>query len=279
MVEQVCFLFVADLHGFGAAHVLDPVEHFVQRVDAKHRRRIVGGILGDEGAVLEEFRHVRAGRFKEFLPDDGKRHAGGAEIFLDARPDHSKLVAVHAAGEDIAGHIADDRHIHLGEFPVFRAVDGVVRGDMEIVRAGADVVGVRDVGVIFVLCRIGVIGLAEELRRVPRLVGPHAGVRIGRAGVEEIAGLHEELHGAAALNKDDLLSVLQLEELREERLRLGEKRLKFGGAVAHLDDAHASAAEIGPFLPDFLQHGKGHRGRPCIEIPYAFHNESSFSGK
>ena len=84
-----------------AAHIFDPVEHAVQRVDAEDRRCIEGRVLLDEGLILKKFRYIRPCRGEERSLQDRERHACCAKVFLDARPDHVKLAKIDVAGENI----------------------------------------------------------------------------------------------------------------------------------------------------------------------------------
>lgn len=162
IIDEPCLDLVSFFDGRKAAHVFDPVEHAVQRVDAEDGRCIEGGVLLDEGLILKEFRYIRPRRGEKRFLQDGERHARSAEILLDACPDHIELAKIDDAGENIRGHVANERRIDFREFPVLCTVDGVVRAEVEVVGSRFHLIGVRDVGVISVRCGIGIIGFSEK---------------------------------------------------------------------------------------------------------------------
>ena len=92
---------VSFFDGRKAAHIFDPVEHAVQRVDAEDRRCIEGRVLFDEGLILKKFRYIRPCRGKERFLQYRERHACCAKVLLDARPDHVELAKIDVAGENI----------------------------------------------------------------------------------------------------------------------------------------------------------------------------------
>ena len=102
-------------------------------------------------------------------------------------------------------------------------------------------------------------------------MGPYAGVGVGRAGVKEIAGRHEELHGAAALDEDDFLLFIEVHELPEQVFRLVKHVLEFFRAVTDFCDAHAGISEIREILLHGLQDFQRHGGGAGVEIVYSVH--------
>lgn len=129
-INHGSFDFVSFFDGFETAHILDPVEHAVQCVNAENRWRIICGIFFDECIVLKKFRNICPCCGKKVFLYNGQGHSGGAEVFLDAGPDHVEPVEIDVPGQNIRRHIADYRYLYFRKFPVFRTVDGIVGTDM-----------------------------------------------------------------------------------------------------------------------------------------------------
>ena len=83
---------------------------------------------GDVAAYLAE----------SVLVDDGECQAGRTYVLLRTTVDEGILAYIHRAAEDIRRHIRDQGNRAVDVVPDLRAVDSVVRGDMEIIYVSGD---------------------------------------------------------------------------------------------------------------------------------------------
>ena len=113
--------------------------HEAERVDRQSRRRVVQrAVLGVHRVV--QHRVQRLGRAREqVLADDHERHARRPEVLLRAGVDEPVLetsigrLKMSDEASLTSGALAD-----VGQRLPLRALDGVVRGDVHVGRAGGE---------------------------------------------------------------------------------------------------------------------------------------------
>ena len=206
----------------------------------------------------------------QILTDDDHGHAGGPHVLLHASPDQAVVRDVAGAGEEHGG-LVGHQHMALGvgQLVPSGAVDGLVFADVDIIAVVGDVqiAAIGDVGEVLILGGGDDVHLAEFLGLGNGLLGPCAGFHIaGLTVLHEVHGHHGELHGAAALNEQDLVVVRDVHQLAQVGLGLVGDLLEHLGAVAHLHDAHTAATVVHHLVPDLLQHGLRHHSGTGGEI-------------
>ena len=161
-----------------ATLLFNPVQSFVNHINGKDRRCIVQRIVIGKGAVLQHSRQLLTRCCqKAFLGDDDD-YACRTKILLRSCVDKVKILDVHLAREDVAGHIADNGNIKLGEILVFGAVNRVVGSEVYIRSIGAEREFLWNVAVVLISAASGLINLAVEFSFCHSLFGPDAGVDI-----------------------------------------------------------------------------------------------------
>ena len=212
---------------------------------------------------------------QQILPDDGDGHAGGGDVLLDAEVDAAVFRHVHRAGEDHRAHVRHQRDaLHLGDFHILGAENGVVLADVDV--AGVGVVGdgadVGDVGKVFVLAGGDHLRLAELGGLFGGQVGEVAGDDVvGLAGGHKVQGHHGELLGRAALEKADLVVVGDLHQPAQAGLGVLYDVLEPLAAVAHFHHALAAAVVVQHLGLGRLKHLLGQHAGPGAEIVYSSH--------
>ena len=136
VIEQVAFFLVDLFHGLQPADgFLQPFHHQVDGVDGKAGRRVVHGIVFDEGGVLQHGRQVVRDPVEHVLADDDQADAGRPDIFLGAgidQPEGAASKGRHMMSEDMSA--TRGTLPAFGKFGPLGAFDGVVGGEMDVGR-------------------------------------------------------------------------------------------------------------------------------------------------
>ena len=205
--------------------------------------------------------------------DDDHGEAGGGHVLLGAGVDDAELAHVHGTGEDVRGHIADQRHGDLRDILPLGALDGVVGAIIEVGGLGVQLqlILAGDVDVLSVLGGGGDVDGAVLLGLLHGLVCEVTGDGVvGLAGLgHKVQGDHAELHGSAALEEEDLVALGDVHELAEFCLGLVEDLLENLGAMAHLHDGHAGTLIVGDLSAGALEDLQRKHGGACGEVEYA----------
>ena len=230
------------LHDLYAAHLLDPLENEAENVDAVRGGRVVHGALVGHGLPVEHdrvlFERIRA---EQVLTDDDDGNARRAHVLLRAGVDHAVLGNVNRLGEDVRGHIRNERYAcrGLGVVLVLGAVDGVVCADVEVVCVRTDVqLSLRRYAVeIALLGGEGNMDVAELDRFLVCVVGEVTGQRVVRlAGLEQVHRDRCELGRSAALQEQHLVIIRDREHTAKSRFSLGNDAVIYLRSVTHLHD-------------------------------------------
>ena len=244
VIQQGGTLLRALLHGPYAAHLLDPLEHEAEDVDAVCGGRVVHGFLVGHGLPVQHdrifFQRVAA---QQILTHDHDRNTRGAHVLLRARVDHAVFGNVHRLRQDVGRHIRHQRHAdrRLGVVLVLGAVDGVVGADVEVIRVRTDIqLSLRRHAVeIALLGGEGNVDVAELDGFLVGIIGEVAGDCIVRlAGLHQVHRDGRELRRCAALQEQDLVILRNGEHAAHGRLGLLDDAVVYLGAVTHLHDGH-----------------------------------------
>ena len=270
-IEQVCLLLVALRHLRQAALCENPVCDFADHVDVEGWRRVVERVLLEECRILEH-RRQRFGALLEerFLCDD-ERHAGRAEVLLDAGIDEVEFAEINRAREHVARHVGKEGHaLRIGNVVVLRAVDRVVVAEVDVggIRRDLELVLLRDVLVAAVLARGCDDADAEVLGFLVRFFCKAAGEDVSTRMLlrSEVQWQQGELRARAACHEQDFIVVAEIHELLDVGFRLVLHRCVFLRAVADFEDRFAASAEVQELCLCFLEDGQRQRRRAGIEV-------------
>ena len=186
------------LHGSHTTLLLDPLEILQCAVDGHGGRSIEHTALADVCLVVEHGGDGTTDLAHDVLLDDDEGDAGHGEVLLGTTVDETVLAHVDGTGEDVGTHISHHRHGAVVVLQDLGAVDGVIRGDVEVigVRGNGEFLG--DVGEVLVLAGSYLHDLAEELCFLLSLGSPDTRVEVGRLLLEEVVGDHAELQACTA---------------------------------------------------------------------------------
>ncbi len=269
VVQKPRLVFVDFVDLLDPAQLFEVTEHQVRHVDGEAGRRVVQRAVFRLRFPFEHGRALRQRVFNEILAGDDDGHAGRGDVLLRARIDDAEFVHVDLAGKDLRAHVGDQRRLHVGEFHIAGAEDGVVRADVHIVRivVEGDLLHVGDIRVSLVLGGGDAARFAEDLALLPRLFGEVARDHIvGFARVHQVQGHGGELLARAALHKEHAVIFGDVHQFAQVGFRLfhdgGERFI----AVADLAYAHARSGKIEELFLRFFQHVEGEHGRACRKI-------------
>ena len=131
-------------HRFQTAHLLDPFGDQLHHVDGVRRRRVVHAVFVSHQLVIQQNRHVLAVVTHEILANDDNCHTCRAHVLLCAGINHTILGNVDRLGQNVGGHVSNNRNISCVRVIVpFGTEDGVVCADVEVICIRADVQLIR----------------------------------------------------------------------------------------------------------------------------------------
>ena len=272
VVEHLCLLDVHPVHHRKAADTLEPLQGLGHHEDREHRRGVEHRFTVDMGLVVEHRREVAGHLAEDVLADDGEDHAGGAHVLLRAAVDEGVLRNVDRTAHDVGRHVGHEVHRAVHVVFDLRAVDRVVRGDVEVVEVFRDLVALRDVAVGLVGRGSDADRVADALGFLERLLGPDTRLQVARLVLEEVHRDIEELERCAAAQEDHLVVVGDVEELLPECAALIHGLLPFLRTVRHGYDRHAGPLEILQCRDRCVDGLLGQHARSCVEIVSFFHN-------
>ena len=240
VINELSFRCIVLGNSVYATLLFNPVQSFVNHINSKDRRCIVQRIVIGKGAVFQHCRQLLACcSQKAFLGNDDD-YAGRTKIFLRSCVDKVKILNVRLARKNVAGHIADNGNIKLGEILVFGAVNRVVGSEVYIRSIGAEREFLWNVAVVLISAASGLINLAVEFSFCHSLFGPDAGVDISGVFFSvEISSCHQKLSAAAALDEHNLVIFGDFHQLAQQLFCFCVQGSVFVAAVAHFNDAHA----------------------------------------
>ena len=136
VIQKSGLFHIYPVYGFHSAYSLEPFEGFLHHEDREYRRGVEHGASVHMGAVVKHGRDVSADLSEGILAHDGECHASRAYILLRSSVYECIFAHIHGTAHDVGRHVGDERDRAVHVVSDFRAVDGVVGGDMEIVEVG-----------------------------------------------------------------------------------------------------------------------------------------------
>ena len=278
IIQQRGFLQVYLFNGFHAAQRLEPFKAQAGHIDAVG----VGGI--DHAAVVRlhlpvhQLRAQLAGMAQQILAHNHNGQPRRADVLLRARIHDAELGNVVYLAKDVAAHVRHQRHVSgIRQLDIARAVDGVVGGNVQIIR-------VR-IQLSFPIGHIGIHILAAAGH------GAHLNVlaRLRGGGVREVAAVdivgfsvdrQVQRHGGkllrgAAMQKQDGIRVGNMHQLGQAGDgAVVDFQIGFT-SMAHLHHGHARGTTAHQLLLRALQHRERQHRRSRRKIVNAVHNSPS----
>ena len=198
----------------------------------------------------------------EVLADDHQGDTCGGQVLLCAGKEDAEPADVHRLAQDAAGGVRHQRNVgavgalaHLREGGPLGSHDGVVQCDVAVVVVPLNPVDLRNEGVAVVLGGGDDIHRQVLLGLLDGLVGPDAGVDVGRLPqLLQVHGNHGELGAGSALQEEDGVVVRNAHQPADPCLRILDDGLVVLGAMAHLHDRLAGALIVQHLGGGFLQH-------------------------
>ena len=265
VVQHFCFFFVDFLDCGNAAEVFKPFERQACNVNREAGGSVVKAVLF---CLRRPFEHSRANGhrliekvFSDYY--DGNARAGN--ILLRAGINHAELIYVVHFGQNVAGHIADER-FDRREFSHAAAVNGVVAGAVDVIDIASErrVVKVRDIGEVFVFAGRRNPDVAVFLRFLVCLFRKVSGHDIiGAAFFQKVEGNCFELRRRAALHEKHVVVVGNVHKLAEKGDTFVVNGLVNLAAVRRLDNGNAAAFEIDEVFLCFKQNFLGKYAGTC----------------
>ena len=168
------------------------------------------------GAIVEHSRDGALHFAENVFLNNYECHTGRSQVFLCTTIYKVVFWYINWAREDVAWHIGNQTHIHIGVFADFGSVDSVIGCDMEIVDICRNCVVLRNVSVIGFLWRSYHIYFAKELSFLNGFARPCASVEVCGFGFEQVEGDHAELHACTTTEKQHLIAGRHVEQLLEQ---------------------------------------------------------------
>ena len=281
VVEQLRFFDVDLLDAFHAALLLQPLHAQARHVDGVGGRGVEHGVLLGHLRPVQHLRADGACVAQQILAHDYQRHACGADVLLRARVDHAEAADVVDLGEDVGGHVGHQRHVaRLRKACIAGAEDGVVGGDVDVLRVGIEV-RLRQIGNAAVVLLPGggcAAHAAVLLRLVHGDVGEVATVDVVRAAVfaQQVHGNRRELARRAALQPEHRIGIRDVHQFAGEGHGIVKDLAVHLGTVTHLHHGHAAASVTQHLLRCGAQGFFGHGGGAGCKVVHAIHSSLPF---
>ena len=154
---------------------------------------------------------------------------------------------------------------------VLRAVDGVVRGDVEVVQVTRNGESLGNIGEVAVLRRGENLHLAVALRLLDGLLRPDARVDVAGLLAQEVGGNLIEHRAGTAADVENLVVVRNVEQFAEERIGLRHHSVEILRTVRNREQGESRAIEIEDGLGGIFDNLVRKDGGSGVEI-VLFHN-------
>ena len=176
--------------------------------------------------------------------DDDKGDACRSQVLLSSAVDEVILGNVDRTREDVARHVGNHAHGHIGILAQLGAEDGVVGSDVEVVKVGRHVVELGIVHILVVLAAGHDLDVAKELGLLDGLVGPSTRINIAGFSFQEVVRHHAELQAGTAAQEEHLITLGDVEKFLEQGLSLVHDSLELLAAMGNLEHRKAGTGKI-----------------------------------
>ncbi len=212
IIYQSSLLLVTLSHNLQATLLLQPVGYLANHVDAKGRWGVVEGILLVVGVITQHGRESLRALFQHGASCHYQGNTGRSQVLLDTGINQAELGEIQRTGQNIRGHICNQRHIaSFRDVVVLSAIDGVVVANMEIssVIAEFDFILGRDVLEVYILAGGSGIATAKDFCFFVCLGGKAAGKDVVATLLSrsKVQSHHVKLHAGTALNEQNLIVI------------------------------------------------------------------------
>ena len=254
------------LHCGYATLLLDPFEVLKSAVDGNSRRCVEHAALADMGAVVEHRRNSAAHLAQQVFLHNHEGDTCHREVLLGTTVDQAILAHVDGTAEDIRAHVGNHRNGAVVILQNLCTIDGVVRGDVEVIsiRRNRELLG--NVGEVLVLAGCNFDNLAKELSLFLCFCGPNTSIQVGSFLLQKVEGDHAELQAGATAKEDDTVAFGDVKELLEESNCLIHNGLEVLGTMAHFHEREAAALKVEARSSCGLHHFAGKFAGAGIEI-------------
>ncbi len=196
------------------------------------------------GAVIDHRLEVAAGLTEQVLADDNESHAGRTHVLLRTAVDETVFLNIYRTAHDIRRHVCNERYGRVDILVYLGTVNGVVGGDVEIIRIRRYLVSLRNVGIVLVLGRGHYLHFAVELRLFGRFLSPYTGLEVSGFLLHEVGRHFEELGGCTAAEEEDCIVVRNIEEVPPKLFGLSHYTFPTRGTVRDFQNTDARVVEI-----------------------------------
>ena len=203
---------------------------------------------------------------EEVLADDDEGDAGRAYVLLCTAVDDAILLHVDGAAHDVGRHIGHEGYGAVHVVLDFRAVDGIVGGDVEVVSIGRNFVILGYIGIGLVLRRSDDYGLPEVLGFLGGLLCPYTGLEIGGLLLEEVGRQGKELCAGTATEEEHFVLFGDVQQFAPELACLCHHTFPSGGTVRDFEKSDTGSVEVADSLDCGLDCFFGQHAGSCIEI-------------
>ena len=135
IIQKFCLFNVALLHCSQAAVFFQPFKHQFADVNGVAGGRVIKRIVVRLDLIVEHGRRDVTCFAEQVLADNANGKTCGRHILLCAAVNHTEFCNIQRLRQEAGGNIRNQRHVAgVGQFVIYRAVNGVVHADIEIIR-------------------------------------------------------------------------------------------------------------------------------------------------
>ena len=138
VIQQLCLLLIHLINRLHAADGQQPVERQPGEIDAPSVRRVVHAALVGFDLPVHQLRADGLRVAEQILADNHNAQSGRADVLLRPGVNHPVAVHIHRFGENHGACVGNKGRFDIRQFHKPRAVDGVVLGDVNVIRVGVE---------------------------------------------------------------------------------------------------------------------------------------------
>ena len=236
VVKQVPFGLVVRFHCRKATLLLDPFQRQHGHINGVYRRGIVHAVVVDVCGVLQH-RRDGAGYFaQQVFAHDHQGCSGRSHVFLSTSVDQSKFFNRNGTAKHVGRHIAYNRHLGIWPPMVLCTVDGVVAGQVQVLRVRRHFPSPRNEGIILIFGRGQSLDFTKVFGFFGRFICPTARIDVASrfVFVEQIHRRHEELGAGSSRKEHYCIFIAEVQQLAYQLLSLSSNGDEVFAAVGNL---------------------------------------------